>query len=95
MPDDFDASIATLGSALDGIPVVGDIEELGDQDWFAVSLVQGNQYEIEVRGADTADGTLEGPARDWLEVLHPQDRDRFRATLDAATDRSLTRITRG
>jgi diguanylate cyclase (GGDEF)-like protein/PAS domain S-box-containing protein len=31
-------------------------------------------------------GTLEGPARDWLEVLHPQDRDRFRATLDAVID---------
>ena len=28
-------------------------------------------------------GTLEGPAADWLEVLHPLDRDRFRASLDA------------
>ncbi|WP_181706076.1 EAL domain-containing protein [Chthonobacter rhizosphaerae] len=31
-------------------------------------------------------GALEGPARDWLEVLHPQDRDRFKATLDAVVE---------
>ncbi|WP_299811100.1 EAL domain-containing protein [uncultured Roseibium sp.] len=38
-------------------------------------------------------GTLEGPARDWLEVLHPQDRDRFRATLDAVIDQRRGRVT--
>ena len=27
--------------------------------------------------------TLEGAARNWLQVLHPSDRDRFKATLDA------------
>jgi diguanylate cyclase (GGDEF)-like protein len=27
-------------------------------------------------------GTLHGPARNWLPRLHPDDRDRFRATLD-------------
>ena len=39
-------------------------------------------------------GRLEGPARDWIEVLHPQDRDRFRATLDAvvAQRRGRTRL---
>jgi len=37
-------------------------------------------------------GTLEGPARDWLDVLHPQDRDRFRATLDAVIDQRRGRI---
>ncbi|AXS39501.1 EAL domain-containing protein [Breoghania sp. L-A4] len=38
-------------------------------------------------------GTLEGPARDWLDVIHPQDRDRFRATLDAVVDQRRGRIT--
>ncbi|WP_103221586.1 EAL domain-containing protein [Roseibium marinum] len=38
-------------------------------------------------------GTLEGPARDWLEVLHPQDRDRFRATLDAVIDQRRGKVT--
>ncbi|MCB1497553.1 MAG: EAL domain-containing protein [Bauldia sp.] len=37
-------------------------------------------------------GTLEGPARDWLDVLHPGDRDRFRALLDAAVEQRRGRI---
>ena len=31
-------------------------------------------------------GSLEGPARNWLEVLHPLDRDRFRASLDSVLE---------
>ena len=31
-------------------------------------------------------GTLEGPAAGWLDVLHPLDRDRFRAALDSAVE---------
>ena len=37
-------------------------------------------------------GTLEGPARDWLEVLHPSDRDRFKATLDTTIELRRGRI---
>ncbi|WP_095407353.1 EAL domain-containing protein [Mongoliimonas terrestris] len=37
-------------------------------------------------------GALEGPARDWLEVLHPQDRDRFKATLDAVVEQRRGRL---
>ncbi len=37
-------------------------------------------------------GSLEGPARDWLDVLHPQDRDGFRATLDAVVDQRRGRM---
>ena len=37
-------------------------------------------------------GLLEGPARDWLDVLHPQDRDTFRTTLDAVIDQRRGRI---
>ncbi len=39
-----------------------------------------------------ARGTLEGPARDWLEILHPGDRDRFRTTLDTAVELRRGRI---
>ncbi|MEM6847245.1 MAG: diguanylate cyclase [Pseudomonadota bacterium] len=35
---------------------------------------------------------LQGPPQDWFPVLHPQDRDRFRATLDAAVERRRGRI---
>ncbi|MCX5512369.1 EAL domain-containing protein [Kaistia algarum] len=37
-------------------------------------------------------GTLEGPARDWLEVLHAADRDRFKSTLDAVVEQRRGRI---
>lgn len=37
-------------------------------------------------------GALEGAARDWLDVLHPTDRDRFRATLDAVIEQKRGRI---
>lgn len=37
-------------------------------------------------------GALEGPARDWLDVLHPADRDRFKATLDAVIEQRRGRI---
>ena len=37
-------------------------------------------------------GALEGPARDWLDILHPGDRDRFKSTLDAAVELRRGRI---
>jgi diguanylate cyclase (GGDEF)-like protein/PAS domain S-box-containing protein len=37
-------------------------------------------------------GKLEGPARDWLEVLHPSDRDRFKTTLDTIVELKRGRI---
>jgi diguanylate cyclase (GGDEF)-like protein/PAS domain S-box-containing protein len=39
-----------------------------------------------------ARGTLEGHARDWLEILHPGDRDRFKTTLDTAVELRRGRI---
>ena len=37
-------------------------------------------------------GALEGPAAKWLEVLHPLDRDRFRAALDSVLDQRRGRL---
>ncbi len=37
-------------------------------------------------------GALEGPARDWLEVLHPQDRDRFKTALDSVVETRKGRL---
>jgi diguanylate cyclase (GGDEF)-like protein/PAS domain S-box-containing protein len=36
--------------------------------------------------------SLEGPAAKWLEVLHPLDRDRFRATLDNVVEQRRGRV---
>ena len=37
-------------------------------------------------------GMLQGPAAKWLEVLHPLDRDRFRATLDGVLEQRRGRV---
>ena len=39
-----------------------------------------------------ARGTLEGPAAGWLEVLHPFERDRYRACLDTMLEQRRGRI---
>ena len=38
-------------------------------------------------------GALEGPAARWLDVLHPLDRDRFRASLDGVIEQRRGRLT--
>ena len=37
-------------------------------------------------------GALEGPAARWLDVLHPLDRDRFRASLDGVLEQRRGRL---
>ncbi len=37
-------------------------------------------------------GSLEGPAARWLDVLHPLDRDRFRAVLDSVLEQRRGRL---
>jgi diguanylate cyclase (GGDEF)-like protein/PAS domain S-box-containing protein len=37
-------------------------------------------------------GALEGPAASWLEVLHPMDRDRYKAALDGVLQQRCGRI---
>jgi PAS domain S-box-containing protein len=38
------------------------------------------------------DGTLAGPAAQWLDVLHPADRDRFRTALDRMIEQRRGRL---
>ncbi|HSV23599.1 MAG TPA: EAL domain-containing protein [Xanthobacteraceae bacterium] len=37
-------------------------------------------------------GALDGPAAQWIEVVHPHDRDRFRAALDSVIQRGRGRV---
>ncbi|WP_418885015.1 EAL domain-containing protein [Aurantimonas endophytica] len=37
--------------------------------------------------------SMNGPARDWLPILHPDDRDRFKLTLDTILEHRRGRIT--
>ena len=58
MPDDYSADIHTGGSVAVGGSATGEIETAGDFDWFAVELVAGRTYVIDVEGDDTGAGTL-------------------------------------
>ena len=37
-------------------------------------------------------GSLEGPASDWLDLIHPFDKDRYRAALDAVIEQRRGRL---
>ena len=67
MPDDFSADTNTIGSVAVGGTAEGDIESSRDRDWFAVDLLAGRTYTIELRGSPTADGTLSDP---YLHGIH-------------------------
>ncbi|MDQ0316158.1 EAL domain-containing protein [Amorphus orientalis] len=86
------------GAIADGL--IGDIERSalalvgsGDivWDWDVTRdrIVVGKEAE-ERLGAEA--GSLQGPPQDWFALLHPQDRDRFRATLDTMVEQRRGRI---
>ena len=59
--DDFPATVDTTGTVEVGGSATGEIENEGDRDWFAVELVAGQPYTIDLRGSPTGDGTLSDP----------------------------------
>jgi len=61
-PDDFAASIATTGMAVLGGPVLAEIETVGDEDWFAISLQEGREYLVQVIATTALDGRMIDPA---------------------------------
>ena len=66
LEDDFSADTSTTGTLTlaDGSgEATGDIEFIGDHDWFAVALEAGQTYEMHLRGPATDDdATLGGPS---------------------------------
>ena len=67
MPDDYSADIQTTGVVAVGGIATGTIDGVGDRDWFAVELVAGRTYTIDLRGSPTDDGTLSDP---YLRGIH-------------------------
>ena len=68
--DDFADTTATTGLvAVDGV-ATGELEQPNDHDWFRVDLIAGREYQIEVRGEATHDGTLPDP---YLRGIHSAD----------------------
>ena len=61
MPDDYSADHFTTGTVAVVDTATGNIGSNGDGDWFAVELVAGRTYVIDLRGSPTDDGTLSDP----------------------------------
>ncbi|MFU8788569.1 MAG: Calx-beta domain-containing protein [Methylobacter sp.] len=62
VPDDYAASISTTGKITVGGSTTGNIESVGDQDWFAVSMSAGTTYTIRQQGQGHEAGTLWNPS---------------------------------
>ena len=60
--DDFRADTGTAGRVTVGGSATGEIDSVGDHDWFAVELEAGKTYRVDLKGAPTGDGTLRDPA---------------------------------
>ena len=65
--DDHPAGTDTTATVAVGGMAVGDIEQPGDEDWFAVTLEAGKFYRIDLKGASTTSGTLQNP---YLRGVH-------------------------
>ena len=61
MPDDYLSTIQTTGAVAVDSSTTGEIETVGDRDWFAVTLEAGKTYRIDLEGWATGDGTLRDP----------------------------------
>ena len=66
MPDSISDSISTTGRVTVGSSVTGEIETANDRDAYAVELVAGRTYRIDLEGAATGKGTLVDPFLRWL-----------------------------
>ena len=79
MPDDYSADRFTTGTVAVGGSATGVIETSQDRDWFAVELVAGRTYVIDLRGSPTGDGTLSDP---YLRGIYDADGNRISNTTD-------------
>ena len=61
LADDYASSTATTGTVSVGGSITGSIENVGDTDWFRISLVAGHIYQFDLQGSATGQGTLSDP----------------------------------
>ena len=76
--DDCAGDTTSTCSVSPGTPVTGDIESLGDRDYFSLSVTSGVAYRIDAEGQVTFKGTLADPAielRDSANVRLTRDDD--------------------
>ena len=68
MSDTISDSIGTTGRITVGGSVTGEIETANDRDAYAVELVAGRTYRIDLEGVATDKGTLVDPFLRWLRT---------------------------
>ncbi len=72
MADDYAGDLNTNARIIVGAAVDGEIETVGDADWFKVELAAGGLYLFELRGANSGGGTLgAGSAQAYLVLRGP------------------------
>jgi diguanylate cyclase (GGDEF)-like protein/PAS domain S-box-containing protein len=71
------------------LAVVGSGDTVFDWDVMRDRVVTNPDISIQL---GLAPGSLGGPARNWLPVLHPDDRDMFRTTLDVVLEHRRGRV---
>ena len=79
MPDDYSSTTQTTGTVAVGGSATGEIETSKDFDWFAVDLVAGHTYVIDLEGADSGGGALQDPV---LRGLYDADGNRIEGARD-------------
>ena len=68
--DDFPDDDTTTGRLEVGGSVTGNIDSNGDQDAFAIELVQGRTYRFDLEGSETEQGTLADPQIGYIFTLN-------------------------
>ena len=77
--DDFAAGTGTTGTVEVGGSATGEIGSSGDRDWFAVDLVAGKTYRIDMEGTATGAGSLNDP---YLPGVYDADGNLIGVTTD-------------
>ena len=78
LTDEYGTTILTGGRVAVGASSTGDIGQSRDRDWFAVDLIGGKAYRIDLEGSPTDQGTLDDP---YLRGIY-FDRDLVPGTAD-------------
>ena len=71
---DLPADSTTTGRVAVGGSATGNVESVGDRDWFAVELEADKTYRFDLMGLWTGDGTLYDPV---LRGIYDEDGDRI------------------
>lgn len=75
--EDFAQDATTEGSVNVGGSATGNIDRANDFDWFAIELVAGRTYVIDLEGVDTDAGTLRNPV---IRGLYREDGPKIEGT---------------